>query len=385
MGITLLVCDASLAAVADPVTSWTNIDCTIKHNDTGAGTFTAPASPALVDAVTTPGNRVCLIRDGRIFSSGPIEKPGSYKWSASKDGRTGLGEVTVAWADNLALVARHLSYPNPALAATAQDTDKYTATGVNAETLMRTLVNVNCGPGALAARQEPALALGTVAGVGSNVNLSTRFEPLGDVLRTVALAGGSLGFRIREDRTSAQLLFEVFAPVDRTASIRFSRDLNNLRELSTDPDAPTATAALVGGDGTGAARTIIERTNVSAAAWGRSETWVNQAGDADTTQMQQAGDKALSDGAEKVRLTVVAVDTPAQTFGRDFWLGDKVSVLLPTGAQVADIVSAAHLTATPTDGVVVAPTIGTDTAASDDPTLQMIRDMERRVGRLERS
>jgi hypothetical protein len=62
--------------------------------------------------------------------------------------------------------------------------------------------------------------LDTLAGVGSNTSISTRFEPLLDVCRTVAAKDG-LGFRTRQ--VGSQIKFGVYAPADRTATARFSR------------------------------------------------------------------------------------------------------------------------------------------------------------------
>jgi hypothetical protein len=384
VAVTILICNSTLTPLL-PVDNWTAVDSVVKFNATGSGSFTAPADPALVTAATTPGNRVVLLRDGVVFSSGPIEG-WDDDWQADKHGLKGLPDLTVRWADNTVLLARHITYPDPTAAATAQTTVvAYTATGVNAETVMRSLVNLNAGPGALAARQEPHLQLGVVAGVGTNINESTRFEPLTDVLRRVALAGGGLGFRVREDMHLAQLYFEVYTPSDRSASIRFSRQLNNVRAVKATDTAPSCTAAIVGGDGTGTSRQVVERLNVS--GWGRWETFVNQAGagGSDVTEQQQAGDKALVDGGETIVAAVTAVDTATQKFGVNFFLGDKVSVQAGTGVQVVDVVSSAHLFGTPADGVQVQPAIGLDTGHKDNQTIQTVRAMERRLNRLEGS
>lgn len=388
MAVTILVCGPNLVPVADPVTTWTSLTATVKWNDTGSGSFTAPINPQLINAVTTPGNRIALMRDGNIFCSGPIEEPDD-DWDADKDGLGAAGTCTVTWATNEVLLARHITYPDPTLDATAQTTAvAWTATATNAEQVMRNLVNLNAGPGALSYRQEQRLQLGVAAGVGTAINESTRFETLTDVLRRDAQAGGGLGFRVREDMAANTLWFEVYKPRDLSASIRFSRQLNNLRALKVTRTAPTCTAAIVGGDGTGTDRQIVERTNPSGAGWGRWEKFVNQAGTggSDLTQQQQAGDKALTDGGEIVKVAATAVDGPTQTFGRDFWLGDLVSIQTTSGLQLVDLVSSATLTAPdPNTREVVQPVIGLDTGHGDDPTLQTLREMERRIARLERS
>lgn len=382
MNYTVMITGPDLKPLTDPV-PWSSLDLVLRHNQVGSGVVAAPAQPQLLTALGVNRPRVVVRRDDRVLISGPVEKPGSYKWTAADHGG-GPGTIEVAFADNLVWLARRRVYPNPAQAATAQTTAYYTATGVNAETLSRTLVNVNAGPGALAARQVTGVALGAVAGVGTPVNLTGRFEPLTDALRTIAFAGGGLGFRLVDTGTALQ--FEVYAPRDRTKHVRYSRALGNLRDLSTSPDAPTCTVALVGGTGVGASRTVVERIDAAAVTrWGRIEAWVDQRGVADTTGLVQYGDQALTEGAEKVGLTAVAVDTAHTRLGLDYWLGDRVAVELANGVQIADLVHAVKVTATPDEGEVIMPVIGQTDPTTNKPTTRAIREMLRRLGQLERT
>jgi Siphovirus ReqiPepy6 Gp37-like protein len=382
VAITILVTGQNLKPVIDPVSTWTSVECTQKHNDVGSGTFTAPNTVKLYNAVSTPNNRVCVIRNGAVFMSGPIEHPGDYKWSADSASEAGPGVLTVNFASNELYLAERLTYPAPTLAATAQNADYFVDNGRAAELVMRTLFDKNIGLNALAARKPAVpMGLGTLAGVGAVVNLSTRFEVLTDVYRKLCTAGGNLGFRMRDGGTG--LLFEVFAPRDRTKIVQFSRGRNNLRSLSTSPEAPTGTVALVGGANSGAARLMVERA--SSTPWRRMEHFVNESGLSDTTGLQQSGDHANADKAERVGLTATAVDSPGCRFGVDYLLGDKVAVELATGVLVTDVVRAVKLTATPEAGEVVSPTIGLSDPHTDTPTVRAVRDLYRRLGRLERT
>lgn len=380
--IYILLQDPQLRVIADPVTTWTDLDCTVKHNEVGGGSFTAPATGALMDAVTTPGTRVSVIRNNEVLVSGPIEKPGAYSWSA--DGGSGPGEVTVNFADNTVYLAWRLAYPNPAEHATGQSVDFYARSQVAAETIMRDLADRNAGPGAIDYRRIPKLAVGSTAGKGIAVNVSTRFEPLTDVLRSVALLGGQLGYDVVE--VGGQLWFQTYAPRDLTKQVRFSRALGNLRSLTTDPEAPTGTVAIAGGTGTGTSRLIVEKTDPGAGSWGRIEKWVSDSsGGTDAALMVQVAEQALKENAYKVGLSAVAVDTEFARFGADYRLGDTVAVELVPGHALADVVSSVHITATPAEGELVQATIGTDIAHNDTLTLNLIREIQRRVGRLERS
>lgn len=383
MTVTLLVTDRNLAVVGDPISGWTDLDVVGRYNEPASGSFTAPADAALMDQLQ-PGNRIVVHRDGAPFMSGPIEKPGPYVWDAAADGG-GRGRITVHFADDLALVAGRRVYPDPTASAVAQTEAAYwTRSNVNAETILRDLVNLNAGPGALPARRVPRLTLGPVAGVGTAASVTARFDALGDALRSVALAGGGLGFRTAQ--VGPDIQFQVYAPNDRSRGIRFSRDLDNLRAVQYDPEAPAVTVALVAGQGQGTARNIREIADADAAArWWRLETFIDQRQTNVDAELDQAGWEALAENGEQGKLTTVTVDTPEQKFGRDYGLGDKVTVELYPGTDVADYVRGFHLQASPADGEVLTAVIGSQEATRDPYWLRVGRDLYRRIGQLERT
>lgn len=382
---TILIQDAQLKTVTRPVHTWQSVDATVKFNAVGSGTFSAPADPWLVDAVRIPDRRVSLIRNpapalgiaGEVLMSGPIERPGAYTWSIDADV---VGNLTVGWASNEAYLAERITYPNPAAAAAAQGTAYYERTGVNAETILRDLVNLNAGPGALAARRVPKLALGAAAGVGTATNVTTRFEPLADVLRTVAQMGGGLGWRVRED--AGQLLFEVYAPTTRS-SARIGRSRGNLREIKSDPQAPTATVAIAGGTGSGAGRLVVERA--SASDYRRIEHFVNQNGVSTTLGLEQYADEALAEASEKAGLAVQTIDPRGGGYGRLYRPGDRIPVELANGGTHVDVVTAVQIRAEAGAPAKFTPTVGDGQATTTSALVRAVRDLNRRLGRVERS
>lgn len=385
MAITLLVTDRNLNVVGDPLDDWTDISCDLNFNEPASGTVTLPARPEYMELLQ-PGNRLVLIRDGVIWAAGPLEQPQQFAWDLDSAAEPGV--VTVAFSDDLAVVAGYLTYPNPAVAFASQVTtsdDVRSITSTNAETIIRTLVSENCGPGALTARRIPQLVLDSVASVGTNTSISTRFEALLDVCRTVA-SGDGLGFRTRQVGT--QIKFGVYAPADRTATARFSAGLGNLRSVSFTMAAPLATSELViGGDdpASGGLRTYVEVASGEAATWYRVEKVQDQSGipnDADG-ELTQAGTQAFTDDGPQASLSTVTVDTDDLKAGRDFGLGDKVTVQLPTGLEVADVVQTIRLEATPDSGELVTSVIGTGDQTTASATVRTVRDLARRLGRLE--
>lgn len=379
--VTVLICDADLTPITNPVTTYTSVNLELRFNEVGSGELTAPADPWLVDALTTPGINIVVLRGTEIWGGGPIEKPGALNWGPEG----GVGTIRANFATHELWLARRRVYPDPTLASTSGlQPAAYTVTAANAEVTMRDLVNRGGGAGALAARQ--VVTLGALASVGSNVTYTADFDQsLPDALRDVAKAGGGLGYRV--DQTgiggSSAREFVVYDPVDRSAAVRFSRSIGNLRSLQTDPEAPTATVAIVS-DGAG---TIVERENAAAVAlWGRIEVFVSASGTetAGTTELEQAGDLALLDGAETVGVRAEGVDTDWLRYGTDYRLGDIVGVEIAPGYGVSVLVAAAKLSATPETGAIVTTTLGQPERVSNR-TVWAIRELTRRVSRLERS
>lgn len=379
MAITVLVTDPALTVVGDPL-PWTDIDITLRFNEPGSGSVTCPAWPAVMTQLAA-GNRLTVVRDGAVFAAGPIEGD-DYDWRIGED----PGEIVVDFGEDLALIAGRVTYPDPSLACTSDSQPDYWAVSATAAgTAMLALVDDNAGPSALAARQVTSLTVGDGTGVGSAVSYRTRWTAVCDDLRTLATAGGGLGFRTTE--TASSIVFEVYAPVDRSTgvgAVRYSRGMGNLRQVTRKRRAPTGTAAIVGGGGELADRVIRERVSTAGvAAWWRTEVFVDQRQTSDTTELDQAGDEALDDGAETVSLSMVTVDTVDQAFGTHYGLGDKVAVEPIPGFQVADVVRAVRLQATPEDGEQITSTVGTSDAHAEPAWIRQMRALDRRLGRLE--
>ncbi|MGX9921794.1 siphovirus ReqiPepy6 Gp37-like family protein [Streptomyces sp. NPDC002248] len=381
MTIQFLVTDRALRVQGPPLSGWTNVDVTRRFNEPGSGSLTLPARPETM-AQLQPGNRIVMIRDGRIWMAGPMETPVDYAWDLNEN--AGVGTVTINWADDLAPLAGHITWPKPALAWTAQQGNDWRQISGNAETTIRTLVNENAGPGALADRRVPGLVVAPAVGVGTNVVTRTRFEPLLEVCRRAALDGG-LGFGV--DQADGQLVFAVYAPRDLTKVARFSTALGNLRSVQYKQSAPGATHVLVAGTESedSATRAFVQRADTSAAAtWWRVEEYLDGGAETDAAgELTAAGNTELAEQAAPVELATVTADTPALRAGVDYTLGDRVTVELPHGLEVTDIVRSIHLQATPDSGEYVTAVVGSPEASTDPQTVRVLRSLTKRLGRLE--
>lgn len=382
----VLLYSEQLALLGSPITNWTTLDVTLKFNEPSSGLFTVPGYSSIRDQVG-PGSRV-VVRwrpapgmAKQTLISGPIE---DTLYERGDDGEhAGAGTLTVNFADDLATIGSRITYPDPALVPESWAVDSWTFSGT-AETGMRHLVNVNAGTGAMGARQIPYLLLGDLANVTTAVTIDTRLEPILDVLRRVATAAGGVGFRTYQG--DGAIYFEVYQPRDLSNTVRYSFDLGNIRYLSYRQQAPTATAALVGGQGEGADRYVLERVDAEdEAAWGRSETYVARAGSATTLELQADGDEALLDTHSVAQLTATTIDVATQRFGQHYALGDTVAVSPAPGTQLAAQVKTVHVQAWATAGELVTPTIGDQGETTESGQIKKLRQIDKRVRYLERT
>jgi hypothetical protein len=321
---TTVMCDP--VGAGDPATSkpgWKSISLKPRHNVVGYGEFTVSALPGLVAAVNTPENRIVVFRE--------------------PDGGG-----------------------TPAQASTGQTTTaRYAIAAVNPETAIINLANLNAGPGALAARRMAGLTIAAPAGLFPAVTISTSFTRdviLTDAIRECSRLAGALGIGFRIVQVSGGgRQFQTFAPRDLSGAVVFSRDLGNVATLSYEPTAPTCTVALVGDATAGTGRVVRERINTAAitAGWARREIWVDGSGAANAGEMDQLGDKALTDGAATYKVAVTAIETPDCRWAYDFGPGDQVSVEVSPGAFVTALVQGADIDVTPDKGESISPVIAT--------------------------
>lgn len=378
---TILVTDRFMNVVGDPITVWTMIDVTLRFNEPSSGLFTVPGYDWIRDQFH-PGCRVVVIRDDKVLIAGPVEK---WFWERSDNGENaGAGTLTVNFADFLSLIVSRETYPDGTLAPSAQVIDNWSYTG-NLETALRELVDRNAGPGALTGRQIPGLVLGAVAGVSATGTVKAeRMEALGDVARRVAVAAGGIGFRT-ELVNMTQPEFQVYVPTNLANEVIFGFGAGSLKYIGYEVTAPTANAAIVGGQGEGADRFMIERLNAgSLDVWDRREVLVNRPGNDPLAELQAAGDEALTEGAETVRVPASVADTPGLGYP-DYDIGSIVSVETGPGSMISDKVVTIHFQVYPTAGEIVSSTVGSQAQLSDPRWIRRMRAFDKRVSYLERN
>ena len=277
--------------------------------------------------------RVVIHDEGkRLLSGTPIKIVESADKGVVQSKLTGESDMT--WLKNM------ITLPNPKSKPDSQGDSAYWNRKGPAGHLIRDLVAANVGPDARAEYRRP-LSIGDIA-PGAQGAINSRFKPIVDEVATLAETAG-LTVDIVQDDVLKKSVLTVTEGRDFSRRIRLSHENSGIESHEFTVEAPTVTSVLVAGQGEGSARTL-KLTDGNANDWG---FWALQFQDRrdtdDQAELDAAGTDTLTEGQEKASVNVVVNDTPRIKFGRDFWLGDTVTVQLSTGAVITDTVQMAEL------------------------------------------
>jgi hypothetical protein len=335
----------------------------------------------LCAALRAPNAGLVVTGPGWVLS-GPMEHAEINADASDPDGTWTIEGVTDA-----VVLDHKLAYPNPNIAG-AQESSQNRPNDVRtaaAETLMLQYVNLNIGPGAPAARQEPGLSVDIDLGRGITLTKSPRFQNLLELLQEIATSSNLL-FDVVQVGDGIE--FQVSDPIDASLSERWDIDNDQLDSVKYGFSAPTVTHVVVAAQGEGSERIIIEVTTpaslAAAAVWGRRELFVDQRNTDDLAELLQAGLDALAEGVQITSLQLVPSADLADGFGERWSLGSTVTAVVGV-QEVTAPVSEAAISIT-TDGVFVGAVVGDPTGFEWESLLATRQSaIDKRVSALERT
>jgi hypothetical protein len=351
------------------IEDFTSLQMPLRRNRTSTWVLELDAAS---DAVPLLGRTDGLIveRDDGTLLSGPVV-------SRVRTSQGGDQKLTVTGVDDTVWLERRLALPVPS--GPPYTAAEYDDTTGAAETVLRHFVDRNLGPAATAARRLTYLTLPADLGRGTTVRGRGRFHSLLELLQPLALAGGDLGFRIAQ--VGGALEFQVSVPADRTGTAVFSEELGNLAGYTYRESAPVADYVIVGGQGEGTARAFVEGgVQADIDTFGRIEAFRDRRDAPDTATLEQARTEALAESGPQTALSISPIDTEAVAFGRDYNLGDRVTVVVD-GVAIRDVVREVVLTLTASGGETLTPVVGTPDAPSPH-ALALFRNQERLARRI---
>jgi hypothetical protein len=165
-----------------------------------------------------------------------------------------------------------------------------------------------------------------------------------------------MGVSIVRNPLTHRLVFDVYVPRDLSGKAWFSEALGNLTAISLSLTDPTVTDALVQGSGTN----FISRVASGKTQWNVIEEFTDSSSETDVNNLTTTAQQAIAAGAAGPTLAATSTDIPFLTYGRDYRLGDIVSIEVRPGVVYSDVVTSVTLTADPsqTPQISVVPTMG---------------------------
>jgi len=385
--LTFEVRNASLQRVAilQPGDGLTTFKATLRFNNVGTWEITIPETSARADLLRTPGYGIIVTGPNGVLFSGPTTAATNQKTSGSP-----IGVWAIRGATDSIVLGEHLAYPTPSTADVTLQTSAYDASTSVASTLMyyyvkRNMVSAANGGSAPAVRAVTGLTCATDTAIGSSIVGKARFDNLGTLMQSIAATSTTqLGFDIKQSGTGIQ--FSVYQPTDRTGTIRLDVANNTLQKAAYGYGyGPTR--VIVAGQGQGTARSFVETSSTSAESnWSRRvERFVDQRNETDTTKLTQAGNDLLAqEGGNISSLDIVPTSDSTMTYGVDFNLGDKVTVIVGS-QEITGIVTTAQFEVK-VDGLWVGLTVGNATGFDFDAVMMKRQaDTTARVAALEKS
>lgn len=225
---------------------------------------------------------------------------------------------------------RHLFTWRRVVPAAGQARWEHTGT---VETILKNLVYAQAGAGAVAVRRIPLLTMATDLGRGMSYLVSARYSALSEEVEQAAWAT-NIGPRIYADFASKLFMFDVAIGIDRTSEqvingrAIFSTEWDTLDTADlTESDIEYRNYALVGGQGVGAARTIIPvYSGGEPTGWARREMWVDArdlsaSGDLTARGLSKLGEKSFEDYIEATILPYSAL-----VYQTDYDIGDLCTI-----------------------------------------------------------
>jgi hypothetical protein len=258
------------------------------------------------------------------------------------------------------------------------------------ETAIKNLVSWNVGPQALSNRKHTLLSIANNASRGPAINYTAKFGAgvdlnLLDAIRLLiaqnyntAVPNTNMGVRITRKGTG--LIFDVFIPRDLSATAWFSEDTGNLTSITFSLTDPTVTDALVRGS-----TEFFPATAPGKTQWNMVESFIDNSSETDHNNVVAAANDALISGGRGPSMSTTVTDTPLLVFGKDFYLGDIVSVQVRNGDVYSDIVSGVTFTAdaSQTPIINVVPTIGVSSDAQSTDN-KVVAQLINRIKALEK-
>ena len=255
-----------------------------------------------------------ILRDEEAFMEG-------YYFGFDESGiEPGVDTTTILGPDLMMFLATRVAVTDPA--GPPYSTFEHDVRTGAAGDIIKEYVTYNAGPLAAATRRWSPLAVAAANGIGETITGRARFDNLLALCQKLALDGGDIQFHFSGTTFDCKVL------TDKTSSIIFSRDLENILNVSRRVEAPQTNYIYAGGQGEGVAREFFEvQDSQSVLDFGRIEEFYDYR-QATGEELYTASLGRLEEKKSKTAIEVKTVNTPSIQYGRDYEIGDIVKVIV---------------------------------------------------------
>ncbi|MER6382098.1 siphovirus ReqiPepy6 Gp37-like family protein [Streptomyces sp. NPDC001118] len=407
MGYRVEVRDAALNRIGI-IDTWISLDLVVRYCQQGSWQILVEAGTPQAD-ILQKGGGVAIYQDGVDLPvlTGQIETFQHY-WTNAQ--HTSLGSLYFGGKCDNKLAYNRLAFPDPTKPATQQwqAADSGRKVSGPAGHLIWSELNQALGPGALANRQVGGVVVGNDVTLGKAISDNLQWDVIGTKLESW-IDTTTTGYRFVWDPNTKVINLRLFTPRDLSRQVRFSKELGNLREFTWSLTAPTVTRVIVACQGTGKNRYMYQQIDsASEAEWGlqieqfldrrdlpiKADPTTGQPIKADLSvtddqfntakqAVLDAATEALTQGAKSGNFQIYPIDTPHIQFGRDYFVGDIVTVAVD-GAEYTDIVREVSITVDQGGQTqTVSPSIGDQGSGNPLNLYKTVFDMREKLRRLE--
>jgi hypothetical protein len=189
-------------------------------------------------------------------------------------------------------------------------------------------------------------AVATSGGLGNTTSLSCSGQNLLSVLQEVQLtAGGDFALIYTAPTTWTFTWYTGQLGTNRSASVILSVETGTIAKLVLRTNRITdTTTAVVAGQGEGSARAIVTCPATLPTGLDLRETWVDARNQKTTAEYTQLGDVTLQSAAKRrTTLQTEVLQNAALRYGRDYYLGDLVTVYAYSAGNITQKVQSVAL------------------------------------------
>jgi hypothetical protein len=351
-----------------------SLEATVRHNLVSTLKMSVSLDHERLPELMADGARLKVSFKGEHLISGPVTTD-----ELVTDGVSGLYTVTVE--DDFRVLREILGWPVPTAAITAQNTAEYRTYTGNAETIIKSAVSEN----GVTRMAVPGLTVAANLNRGATVpgGVPFRMHPLADKLFP-AIEDAGLGVTVQQNGTS--LVLDVYAPqtFPRTLSVKG----RTLQQATMTRTRPTASRAVIGGQGEGTARNFRQLTDTARETlYGmKAETFADARDDNTAAVMDARGQEVLTETGPKNGVSLTLAGTGIFQYGPGgFHVGDRVPVDIGNGVVITEVIRECTLKWVSPTYASVEPVVGEITNQPERITAKRIaqlakgqRDQERR-------